>query len=146
VIFQERLSTPSIRYIESDKLRLIHFDEFLEDFITKNARTKPFLLFTVLWSAILDSIIVAFCTYFNNNSIFASSSQSRRQGSIDGISPSKLKYETLSINRDFIKFSECQVPLRICEAPLLQTFWRRFWLKPHTRSRDSFVASDRVVL
>jgi len=42
VIFQEKLSIQSIRCIKSDKLRLINFDEFLDDFIMKKTRTKRF--------------------------------------------------------------------------------------------------------
>jgi len=30
---------------------------------------KPFYLFTGLYSALLDSMIVAFCKYFNNDSL-----------------------------------------------------------------------------
>jgi len=28
---------------------------------------------------------------------------------------------------EFCQFLECQAPLHNCEAPLLETFWRRFW-------------------
>jgi len=57
--------------------------------------------------------------------------------------PLKFKYETLQIS-DFIKFSECQVPLRKCNAPLLKTFWRRFLFEPHIISPDGFVAFDSL--
>jgi len=45
---------------------------------------------------------------------------------ISGSQPIKLKYITIQISGDFIKFSECQVPLRKYNIPLLKTFWRRF--------------------
>jgi len=59
---QQRLLALSIRCIKSDKL---NFNEFLDDLVMK-ARTKPF---TVLCSALIDSIVEVFCTYFNNDSI-----------------------------------------------------------------------------
>jgi len=37
---------------------------------------------------------------------------------IGELSPSKFKYETLQINKDFIKLSECQVPLRKFKPPI----------------------------
>jgi len=43
-MFQERLPARSIRCIESAKLRQTNFNEFLDDFVMKNARTKPFLI------------------------------------------------------------------------------------------------------
>jgi len=45
------------------------------------------------------------------------------------------------ISGDFIKFSECQVPMNKCKAPIVKTFWRRFWFKSHMLSRDRFVAT-----
>ena len=57
-MFLHRLSTLSIWRIKSDKLRQTNF-EFLDDFVMK-ARTKPFQLFTMLYSALLTSTIVAF--------------------------------------------------------------------------------------
>jgi len=44
-MFQERLSTLSIRYIKSDKLRQTHCNAFLDNFLVKKAKTKPFSLF-----------------------------------------------------------------------------------------------------
>jgi len=41
-MFQDRLSTLSIRFIKSDKRRQTNFNEFLDDFVMKKARTKPF--------------------------------------------------------------------------------------------------------
>ena len=38
---------------------------------------------------------------------------------IGELSPSKFKYETLQISKDFIKLSECQVPLRKFKPPIL---------------------------
>jgi len=58
-MFQERLSTLSIRCIKSDKLRQTNCNEFLDDFVMKKARTKPFQFFTVLCSDLLDSMIAA---------------------------------------------------------------------------------------
>jgi len=48
-MFQERLSTPSIRYIKSDKLGQTNCDEFLDNFVMKKAGHKLFncLLFYV---------------------------------------------------------------------------------------------------
>jgi len=56
----------------------------------------------------------------------------------------KLKNKTLQISGDFIKFSECQAPLRQCNILLLKTFWRRFWFETHIISRDGFVAFDSL--
>jgi len=51
----------------------------------------------------------------------------------------KLKFETLKISGIFVKF-ECQAPLQERKAPrykrkapLLTTFWRRFWAWEHSR-------------
>jgi len=63
---------------------------------------------------------------------------------ISGFQPLKLKYKTLQISGYFTKFSECQVPLRNYNTPLLKTFWRRFWFEPHIISRDGFVAFDSL--
>jgi len=41
-MFQEMLTTLSIRYIKSDKLRQTNCNEFLDNFVKKKARTKPF--------------------------------------------------------------------------------------------------------
>jgi len=37
---------------------------------------------------------------------------------IGELSPSKFKYETLQISKDFIKLSDCQVPLRKFKPPI----------------------------
>jgi len=37
---------------------------------------------------------------------------------IGKLSPSKFKYETLQISKDFFKLSECQVPLRKFKPPI----------------------------
>ena len=37
---------------------------------------------------------------------------------IGELSPSKYKYETLQISKHFVKFSECQVPLRKFKLPI----------------------------
>jgi len=69
-MFHERLSILSNRCIKSAKLRQTNFNEFLDDFVMKQARTKIFFqLSTVPCSVLLDSVIVAFCTFFNNDSI-----------------------------------------------------------------------------
>jgi len=41
-MFQDRLSTLSIRCIKNAKHRSRNFNEFLDDFVMKKARTKPF--------------------------------------------------------------------------------------------------------
>jgi len=61
----------------------------------KKARTKPSQLFTGLCSVLLDSMIVAFCRNFNNDSIREVETSPVTTGSIGGLNPSKLKYETL---------------------------------------------------
>jgi len=67
-------------------------------------------------------VIVAFCTFFNNDSISEIYNTPVTTGSIGGLTqPLKLKYETL-ISCDFIKFSECQVSLRKCKAPYSEDF------------------------
>jgi len=56
------------------------------------------LLFVVICSVLLDSIIVAFLfvnTYFNNDRIKKYKPVPSPRGSIGGLSPPKLKYETL---------------------------------------------------
>ena len=63
---------------------------------------------------------------------------------ISGSQPFKLKYKTPQISGYFIKFSECQVPRRKCNTPLVKTFWRRFWFEPHIISSDSFVTFDSL--
>jgi len=49
-MFQEMLSTLSIRYIESDKLRQTNCDRFLYNFVMKKVGQNLFQLFTVLCS------------------------------------------------------------------------------------------------
>jgi len=69
-MFQDRLPTLSNRCIKSEKLKQTNFNEFLDDFVMKKARTKIFFkLFTVLCSVLLDSVIVAFCAFSNIDSI-----------------------------------------------------------------------------
>jgi len=46
-----------------------------------------------------------------------------------GLSPPPNKAPTISISGVFIKFSECQAALHTRKAPLLMTFWRRFWTR-----------------
>jgi len=41
-MFQKRLPTLSIQCTKSDKLRQTNFNEFLDDFVMKKARTKTF--------------------------------------------------------------------------------------------------------
>jgi len=41
-MFQERLLTLGIRCIKCDKLKHTNFNEFLDDFVMKQARTKTF--------------------------------------------------------------------------------------------------------
>ena len=47
-------------------------------------------------------------------------------GKFGGLSPPK-KVQAISISGVFIKFSERQAALHTRKAPLLMTFWRRFW-------------------
>ena len=60
-MFQERLSTLSIRYIKSDKLRQTNCNEFLDNFVMKKAG-QNLVNCLLLCSALLDSMIVA--SYF----------------------------------------------------------------------------------
>jgi len=41
-MFKDKLSTLSIRYIKSDKLRQTNCDEFLDDFVMKKAGQNVF--------------------------------------------------------------------------------------------------------
>jgi len=41
-MFQERLSTLSIRYVKSEKLRQTYSNEFLDNFVMKKARQNLF--------------------------------------------------------------------------------------------------------
>ena len=68
-MLQERLPTVSIWCSKSDKHCQTDCNEFLDDFVRRIARTKPFYLFAGLCSALLDSTIVVFCKYFSNDSI-----------------------------------------------------------------------------
>jgi len=52
-MFQDRLSTLNIQSIKSAKSRQTDFNEILDDFLMKKARTKPIEL-------LLNSMIVAF--------------------------------------------------------------------------------------
>jgi len=57
-MFQDRLSTLSIRYIKSDKFRQTNCNEFVDNFVMNKAGQNLFNCF-VLCSALLDSWIVA---------------------------------------------------------------------------------------
>ena len=61
---------------------------------------------------------------------------------IGELSPSKFKYETLKIINGFIKFSECQVPLRKFTSPIQDFLAMVLVFKHHIFSRDSLVAFD----
>jgi len=61
---------------------------------------------------------------------------------IGELSLSKFKYETLNIIIGFIKFSECQVPLRKFRSPIQDFLATVLVFKPHIFSRDSLVAFD----
>jgi len=82
----------------------------------------------VLCSALLDLMIVAFY-FFIRISVMTQHKRNLTSPvatvGIGELSPSKFKYETLQISKDFIKLSECQVPLRKFKLPI-QDFWRRF--------------------
>ena len=61
---------------------------------------------------------------------------------IGELSPAKFKCETLEISKDFIKFSECQVPLRKFK-PRIQDFLATVLVfKLHFFSCNSSVAFD----
>ena len=60
-------------------------------------------------------------TYFNNDSISEIYTSPVAVVSIRELSPSKLKYETQWISKEFIKFSECPSPLHKLK-PLIQDF------------------------
>jgi len=57
-------------------------------------------------------------THFNNDSISEIWNSPVATVGIVELSPSKFKYETLQISKDFIKLSECQVPLRKFKPPI----------------------------
>jgi len=69
-VFQDRLSTLSIRYIQSDKLRQTNCNEFLDDFVMKAGQNLPNSLLRyvqphlIRWLSLLISC-------FNNNSTSA---------------------------------------------------------------------------
>jgi len=52
-MLKERLSTPSIRCINSGKLGQTNVNEFLDAVVMKKARPTPFQLLTVICSALL---------------------------------------------------------------------------------------------
>ena len=62
------------------------------------------------------------------------------------LSPSKFKYETLKIIKGFIKFLECEVPLRKFRSPIQDFLAKVLVFKPHIFSRDSLVAFDSYQL
>jgi len=84
------------------------------------------LLFTVLFSALLDLIIVAFY-FFIRISIMTAQAKFKPVTTmgIDELRTSKFKYETQQISKNFIKLSACQAPCGNL-SPLFKTFWRRF--------------------
>jgi len=61
---------------------------------------------------------------------------------IGELGPLKFKYETLQINNDFIKFSECQFPLRKFKTANQDFLATVLVFKLHIFSRDSLVAFD----
>jgi len=69
-MLQKRLPTLSIRCIKRDKLRQTNFNESLDDFVMKKARTKPFLIvYCALFSLTGFDACSFLCTYFNNDSV-----------------------------------------------------------------------------
>ena len=61
---------------------------------------------------------------------------------IGELSPSKFKYETLQISKDFMKFSEGQVPLRKFKPPIQDFLATVLFFKLHIFSHDSSVTFD----
>jgi len=59
-----------------------------------------------------------------------------------GLTPSKFKYETLYIRRDFIKFSVCEVYLQKFKAPYWKLSGYSSGSKPHILSHDGLVTFD----
>jgi len=55
---------------------------------------------------------------------------------IGKLSPSKFKYETLQISKDFIKLSECQVPLRKFKPPIEDFLATVLIFNPHLFTRQ----------
>jgi len=49
-MFQERLSTLSIPYIKSDKLRQTNCNEFLDNFVMKKAGQNLFTVYCVMFN------------------------------------------------------------------------------------------------
>jgi len=96
----------------------------------------------VLCSVLRDSVIVAFCTFFNNDSIREVYNIPVTTGSSGGLTqPLQIEIWNTAISGGFIKFSECQVPLRKWKPPIVKTFWRRFWFESHMLSRGCLVAT-----
>jgi len=58
------------------------------------------------------------------------------------LSSFKFKYETQEISKDFIKSSECQVPLRKFKSLIQNCLVTVLVFKPHIVSCDSLVAFD----
>jgi len=61
---------------------------------------------------------------------------------IGELSPSKFKYETLKISKDFVKFSECQVPIRKFKPPIQDFLATVLVFKLHIFSRNNLLAFD----
>jgi len=73
-------------------------------------------MFSLTWFD--DCSFLFLYTYFNNDSISEIQTSRVATVGIGELSPSKFKYETLQISKDFINLSECQVPLRKFKPPI----------------------------
>jgi len=142
-MFQERLSTLSIPYIKSDKLRQTNCNEFLDNFVMKKAGQNLFTVYCVMFNFTWfnDCSFLFIYAYFINDSISEIETSPVATVGIGELSPSKFECETLS--KDFIKFSECQVRLRKFKPPIQDFLATVLVFKlHHIFSRDSLVAFD----
>jgi len=139
------LSTLSIRYINSDKLKQTNCDEFLYKFVVKKAGQNllNFFLFTVLWSVLLDSMIVAFYFFVCISIMTAQVKFKTVQSLWWALVSSALRNIYMKHYKSVKILSNIQNVKYPCANlnPLFKTFWRLFWfLKPHIFSPDSLVA------
>ena len=73
-------------------------------------------MFSLTWFD--DCSFLFLYTYFNHDSISEIWTSPIATVDICELSPSKFKYETVQISKDFIKLLECQVPLRKFKPPI----------------------------
>jgi len=101
------------------------------------AKKKLFKLFTRLYSALLDSMIVAFCI-----SIMTAWGKFKPApspwGAVVGSFPPNLNMKHYKSVEIFIKCSECEVHLCTCKAPYWKLSGYGSGSKPHILLRDRF--------